>query len=222
VSKADLRVDWASHEAAKYAVENWHYSKCLPVGKLVKVGVWESGEFIGVVLFGRGANNNMSKAFLLKQTECCELVRVALTSHICKVTRIISIALRFIKANCSGIRLVISYADPNHGHIGGIYQGGNWIYSGVTIGTHMLRMPNGELLHKRTAMSKFGTCDSKKLSAKYEYPENKHRYLMPLDNEMRQRIAQLAKPYPKRPKQATDSDQESSGSATLTRTLQID
>jgi hypothetical protein len=28
--------------------------------------------------------------------------------------------------------------------------------------------------------------------------EGKHRYLMPLDNEMRQRILPLAKPYPKR------------------------
>jgi hypothetical protein len=31
---------------------------------------------------------------------------------------------------------------------------------------------------------------------------SKHRYLMPLDEDMRQRIMPLAKPYPKRVKQA--------------------
>jgi hypothetical protein len=31
--KPELKIDWASHEAAKYACENWHYSKCLPAGK---------------------------------------------------------------------------------------------------------------------------------------------------------------------------------------------
>ena len=32
--------------------------------------------------------------------------------------------------------------------------------------------------------------------------ETKHRYLMPLDGEMRKQIEPLGKPYPKRPKQA--------------------
>ena len=54
-----LKIDWASFEAAKHACEKWHYSGVIPVGKLVKVGAWENDKFIGVVLFGRGANNNM-------------------------------------------------------------------------------------------------------------------------------------------------------------------
>ena len=81
MSKHDLRVDWATHDAAKYACLNWHYSKCLPVGKLVKVGAWEYGKFIGVVIFGRGANHNIGKSFGLKQDECVELIRIALTNH---------------------------------------------------------------------------------------------------------------------------------------------
>jgi hypothetical protein len=35
----------------------------------------------------------------------------------------------------------------------------------------------------------------------------KHRYLMPLDDDMRARILPLAKPYPKRAKQAMTDDQ---------------
>ena len=45
--KVDLRLDWCSYEAAKYAVEHWHYSKRMPKSKLAKIGVWEDGEFIG-------------------------------------------------------------------------------------------------------------------------------------------------------------------------------
>ena len=37
---------------------------------------------------------------------------------------------------------------------------------------------------------------------------SKHRYLMPLDDEMRKRILPLAKPYPKRAKQAMASSPE--------------
>jgi hypothetical protein len=36
MSKAILKLDWCSHEAAKYACENWHYSKCVPNQKTVK------------------------------------------------------------------------------------------------------------------------------------------------------------------------------------------
>ncbi len=35
----DLRVDWCSHKAAKYAVTHWHYSRTMPSGKLAKIGL---------------------------------------------------------------------------------------------------------------------------------------------------------------------------------------
>lgn len=58
-SKPTLKLDWCSHEAAKYAVEHWHYSKCMPKSKLAKVGVWEDDRFIGVVMFGVGATKDI-------------------------------------------------------------------------------------------------------------------------------------------------------------------
>ena len=45
--KVELKLDWCSYEAAKYACEHWHYSKCMPVGKTVKIGVWENKKYIG-------------------------------------------------------------------------------------------------------------------------------------------------------------------------------
>ena len=122
MGKIDLKIDWATHKAAKYACEHWHYSKKIPVNKLLKVGVWESGEFIGVIIFGLGASAQLHKQFGLKNTEVCELVRIALKKHQSPVSRMISIAFKFLRKNAPLLRVVVSFADPNEGHHGGIYQ----------------------------------------------------------------------------------------------------
>ena len=102
MEKVDLKIDWATYKAAKYAVMHWHYSKAMPAGKLVKIGVWENEKFIGCVIFGRGANNNIGKPYGLNQTQACELVRVALTNHLTPVTKIVAYSLKMlIKICCS-------------------------------------------------------------------------------------------------------------------------
>ena len=128
----ELKCDWATHEAAKYACEHWHYSKCMPVGKIFKIGAWEDGIFIGVVLFSRGANCNMAKPYGLEQTECVELTRIALRGHKHFVSEIMMQAIKKLHEYNPGIRLIISYADPLQGHVGAIYQATNWIYTGHT------------------------------------------------------------------------------------------
>jgi hypothetical protein len=209
-SKSDLRVDWATHAAAKYACEHWHYSKSVPVPPLVKVGVWETNKYIGVILFSRGANNNMLKPFGLSVTEGCELTRVALSGHCAPVSRIIKIALKFLRDNSPGLRLIVSFADPSHGHHGGIYQAGGWIYTGKQQDSVEWLAPDGKVWHGRMVKAKgWTTCHG--VRRKTWMPDQctkvikpgKHRYLMPLDPEMRDKILPLAQPYLKRPKQAT-------------------
>lgn len=99
----DLRVDWCDYKAAKFAVEHWHYSKSVPAGKIVKFGAWEDGRFIGAVLYSLGANNNIGKPYGLKQTEICELTRVALTAHASPVSQIVSATLRMLKEQSPGV-----------------------------------------------------------------------------------------------------------------------
>jgi hypothetical protein len=203
VNKSDLRVDWATHEAAKYACENWHYSKSLPVGKMVKIGAWEESKFIGVVIFAWGMNRNLGSPYGLGISECCELVRVALTKHKTPVSRIVKIALLFLKSKSPGLRMIVSFADPEQGHSGGIYQAGNWVYAGKS-SSGFEWVLNGKRLNKRAYTGhNFG-------NAKLEVPKGaikrkicgKHRYLMPLDNAMRKQVQSLARPYPKRVRSA--------------------
>lgn len=225
--KHELKVDWCSYEAAKYACQNWHYSGVIPVGKLVKVGAWENGVFIGCVLFGRGANNNMLKPFGLNADQGCELVRVALNKHKTPVSRIMALAVKFLKKSNPNLKLVVSYADVDAGHHGGIYQACNWIYDGLhNAGTMGAFIINGKKVHPKSVHSK-GIKQNIEAVRKHLDPnatkfitKGKHRYLMPLDDKTKKSIILRSLPYPKRDKQATSGDQLESGGAAPTITLQ--
>lgn len=213
MAKADLKIDWATHEAAKYACENWHYSRCLPVGKLVKIGAWENGKFIGVVLFGRGTAKDLGTRFGLGQSECVELTRVAFNRHRVQISRILKIAIKFLRDANPGLRLIVSFAAQSEGHHGGIYQAQNWIYEGESKGAKEVLYKGKRLTDRAFAQmvvnSKYTMrewIDNGWVSDVRSIP--KHRYLMPLDAEMREKIEPLAKPYPKREKQAMASSPE--------------
>lgn len=190
----DLVVAPCSYKAAKFAVENWHYSQVMPAGKTVKFGVWEGGQFIGSVLFSWGANNRIGSPYGLKMTEVCELVRVALTSHKSQVSQIVSSAMKKLREQSPGLRLIVSYADPERGHNGSIYQAMNWIYTGSSKPQRETLGLAGGIVHKRSAFSKYGTVSGQK----YSKILWKHKYLFPLDRAMRRQIESLAQPYPKR------------------------
>ena len=54
------------------------------------LGVWEDGQFAGVVLLSRGSNNHLGSPYGLTQTEVCELTRVALREHKAPVSQIVA------------------------------------------------------------------------------------------------------------------------------------
>lgn len=204
-----LKLDWCSDQAARHAVMNWHYSKRMPVGKMVRVGVWEHDKFIGCVLFARGASNKLGDAFGLDQTEVCELVRVALTKHDAPVSRIGAIAMKLLKKHCPSMKLIISYADDREGHHGGIYQAMNWIYVGRT-------PPGKEWFHQgrwkhNREMSAGAFGNKQKVTNYTDLPKRitpgKHKYIYVLDESLRPAVQSRSVPYPKRPRAASvDSD----------------
>jgi len=218
--KPKLKIDWASHEAAKYACENWHYSKCIPKSKLVKIGVWENDKFIGVVIFSYGANPKLGSPYGCSMQQCVELTRIALKKHQSTVSKILSIAIKFLHKQSPGIKLLVSYADADESHHGGIYQATNWIYEGLfgnnRVGAYIV---NGKKIHPKSMFDRHGTHAYEVIKKIYPnimpfYTKGKHKYLMPLTSEMRAKIAPLAKPYPKRPKQAEAGPPELRGGST--------
>lgn len=203
-SKPVLKIDWATHEAAKFAVEKWHYSQCIPKSKLAKFGVWEDGKYIGAVIYGVGATADLVKRYGLEAIQGCELVRVALTSHKTTVSRIIAITLKLLKVKFPGLRLVVSFADPAQGHHGGIYQAGGWMFTGGSaISDEYIYL--GKQWQGRAFRHKFKGMENHPSVEKVK-GTSKHRYLMPLDAAMREQIAPLAKPYPKRTTRTKEQD----------------
>ena len=225
VSKTDLRIDWATHEAAKYACEHWHYSKQMPMPPLLNIGVWECNKFIGVVVFSRGASPYLFTKYGIKQTEGCELTRVALTQHKTPVSRIVKIAVMFLKKR-NNLKLIVSFADPQYGHNGGIYQAGNWIYTGITNKKNEY-WHKGKRYHDRQITNKGYAMQFGKMTKTLKPSDcivknlpGKHRYLMPLTKEMRQKIMPLSKPYPKRTPVEDRQKPSDDGGANPTRSLQ--
>lgn len=105
--------------------------------------------------------------------------------------------------------MIVSFADQEEKHHGGIYQAGGWTYTG-TSNSELKFFHNGRWKHRRDVVSKVTFGKQKKQLDYKALPSKlclgKHRYLMPLDAEMRAKIAPLAKPYPKRPQQAMAGD----------------
>ena len=209
----DLRVAPCSHAAAKLAVERWHYSGSLPTPPLVPFGVWQGSDFIGAVIFGRGATPDLFTPYGLDQTEGCELVRVALRDHDAPVSQIVAEALRSLRLHSPGLRLVVSFADPAEGHHGGIYQAGNWIYTGTSSPSTVYYDKAGRKWHGRQVSATGAKCQYGELRAvpklstlrRVSMP-GKHRYLMPLDRAMRRQVTKLAQPYPQSADQVSMGD----------------
>ena len=172
----------------------------MPSGKLFKLGVWENDEFIGAVIFGRGANNHLSESFNLKQTECCELVRVALKEHKTPVSRIVSISLKLLKKHNPGIKMAISYADlSNQGHMGTIYQASNWLYLGeraTSQGSYYII--NKKVWHGRSVRARWGSINNVPYKWDYAPQYVKHIYIYCFEEALKERYKSEIKPYPKK------------------------
>jgi len=185
----------------KYACLHWHYSKTIPIGKLVKVGFWEDEKFIGVIVFSRGTCKNIGAPYGLSQTEVCELTRVALSAHVHPTSEMLKIGIAMLKKIAPSIRLIVSYADSYQKHVGTIYQATNWIFVGK------ITSPSYSKYGKRIADRGVGTIVKELGISRKEYAEKhgleiirlcKYKYLMPLDKKMRQHVSSLAKPFPKK------------------------
>lgn len=224
----DLRLAFVGYEAMLFSVRAWHYSCSLPASRRVGIGAWEAGRFIGCLIFSRGACQNIGRPFGLWQDHVAELTRIALGQHATPTSRVLAIAVRLLRRHCPDLRLIVSYADPAHGHDGrGTYVACGWVYAGLTHPESLVRV-NGRLRHPRSVGSRYGCRDVQWLQAHVD-PDAarvatvpKHRYLFPLDDDMRAQVASIAQRYPTR-ERSIDSDALGSppreGGARPTRSL---
>lgn len=197
-----------SREAADFDCRAFHYSGCLPAGRALFYGVWEDGQHAGCVVVSRGACANIGRPFGLRQDQVAEVTRIALRpGHVAPVSQVLAVVVRLLRRSNPGLELLISYADQRQGHHGGVYQGAGWVYLGET-GREATLFLHGREVHARTVSSRFGTRDVQWLRAnvdphvrRIDCPP-KHKYALGLTPTMRERLAPLARPYPKREREA--------------------
>lgn len=196
-------------------IEKYHYAKRIPQSKY-SFGLFETQDtsfedkLVGVCLYGAGANrqlndyNNFFKEELSFEVKTIELVRlITIDEHPKNINSF------FISQTFSLLPkpiLIISYADPNHGHQGYIYQSTNWLYTGLSHKADVYLL-NGVEKHSRSIYSMYGTnslseLKNKGLDIKLIKKEGKHRYFYFLGSktqkkEMKKKFIYPSFPYPK-------------------------
>lgn len=173
----------ARPEQIRFACMFLHYAKTVPSVQLA-FACYEDGKFVGVVCFGGGANNNLSKKYNLVQGQLMELVRVALINQSDReyqTSKYVALAIKLLHKRKPLVKLLVSYADTNQGHKGSIYQATNWLYMGKSYAESAIDPETGEIKHTRSLHSKYGSIKGfKRIKDK-----PKHIYLYPFDKHMR-------------------------------------
>lgn len=123
-----------------------HYTHSVPSGKRL-VYAFEDA----IVLFAIPANNNISNWLLGKRNVVWELARLwAPDNHRANLlTEALANATRRFRADQPAVEALVSYADPNVGHLGGVYRAASWVYLGQCEESRNYRGAGGEIVSRR-------------------------------------------------------------------------
>ncbi len=173
-----------------------HYAKRIPSISYA-FGLYKNKILKGVCTFGFPPNYNYNNGKCVFNTYECltlELNRLVVNDGLKKNTLsfFVSQSLKTLpKPNC-----IVSYADPNQGHSGYIYQATNWIYTGTSKPKHKYIFEDGGEFDIRRGIDKKGKIVDKKLMMPT------HRYLFFNGSKaeikkMKKDLKMDIKPYPK-------------------------
>lgn len=132
-------------EDAKELIRANHYTRTVPSGKshYVRFGA-------ALVVWSIPANKNLARFILRDGGTVWELSRLwAPDGHAPNLlTQAISAAVKVI-ARLENPDALVSYADPNAGHKGGVYRAASWIYHGRSEEVRTYRAPDGSTVSRR-------------------------------------------------------------------------
>jgi hypothetical protein len=153
---------------------------------------------IGCMTYGHPVSNRTvdSIADGIQLDEVLELTRLVCLDGYGKnlESYVIGQSFEWLKKNDTRVKVLVSYADPEQSHTGGIYRATNWLYQGC--GASKL-MPDysikleetGMWIHSRTVSAKFGNKSIENLARVIGHTfwrkeeTSKHRYIYFLCNK---------------------------------------
>jgi hypothetical protein len=190
--------------AAKKIIARHHYLHSLPGCTKLCFGVFSGNRLMGAVTFGAGPANAFRVVEGASIDDCLTLTRLWLSNELPRnaESRVIGICLRCLK-KFTGVKFVLTYADPVYGHVGTIYQATGWLYIGLSEATPKYDVGDGMARHSRSLIHAFGSHSRKYLEdhgiqVKMVPQVPKHRYIQFLDDSYRARLKAPVLPYPKR------------------------
>lgn len=137
-------------------IEKWHYSKSINgVRDTYCFKLMSNGVMIGAALFGALGMAGNWKKFGEFESDVLELRRLCCIDNTPKNTEsfFIGRCLRWLKQN-TDVKIVVSYADPNHKHVGTIYKASNFKFAGMSQGGRMIKY-DGWYYHDKAIRSKY-------------------------------------------------------------------
>jgi hypothetical protein len=215
----NLFIEKIDNLLSKELIVKNHYTHKWTIAELC-IGVYEKSEsnpffnspkLVGTVVFGPTAGANVSRSISSKLTHknLWELKRLWVEDSLGKNTEswVIGQSIRYIKTHHPEIKCLVSYADPDAGHIGTIYQATNWLYQNIerpkgTSG-YIVSFDGGKKWqHSRTLFNKYGTFNYDKLVEVLPRPflikelSVKERYVYPLGSKVERKNLIKSFEYP--------------------------
>lgn len=181
-------LDGFERVAAKETITANHYAHSVPSGKSVYVAVGDA-----LFVFAIPANRNIGP-FLLGGSggDVWELARMwAPDHHDVVLTQAISRAVRLFRGEQPQVCALVSYADPNVGHEGGVYRAASWVYTGQSAEGRYYLSRDGQVVARRKFHSGSRNMSKAEIEA-LGYVEckrpGKHRFVKGLDKTTRRII----------------------------------
>ena len=219
-------VDVVDKKLAKKMIEKNHYThkwtSCnVSLGIYEKMGdhnFFDTSEnkLIGCIVYGYPICNHGSDSIspIITHRQVFELTRLWIADgHGSNIESwFIGQSFKWLRANRPEIKCIISYADPEQGHRGTIYQATNFLFQNTTKKQSSLLVSFTNTpynwIHSKTIYDRLGTHDIKEWKEKLPKPfwyktiSTKYRYIYPFGNKQEtKKILKTLKhpvlPYPK-------------------------
>lgn len=199
IDKYDVK-QMHDREIIKEWIENKHYAKRMPTVKY-GFGLFENNILVGICTFAHPPNyrfNNGDCIFNNYNVMTLELNRLVTDDGLYKN------ALSYFIMKC--IRMLpkpmclVSYADPNYGHYGYIYQATNWIYTGDSSPKIRYHFKDGTSFDIRRHIDKKIEEHGKVIKKEKMKPTQRYIYFHGNKNhirQMKQHFKMKDLPYPK-------------------------
>jgi hypothetical protein len=182
-----VQLSGTEREHAQATILRHHYMHSVPSGKSIYVA-FETA----FVVWSIPANCNIGKFLLWEGAKVWELSRLWAPDghHPALLTMAISAAIGIINV-LERPALLVSYADPNAGHRGGVYRAASWIFDGQTESTRMYLRDGSEVPRRAFHSGSRGMTKAEIEAQGFVevYRRGKFRFIKPLSHRAKREVA---------------------------------